>query len=245
MIPPGEESPSNEVSAKTAAAPSGSRWLWVLVAMVFALLAYPILQMVTKNTAPPKLPDGAQALLNVSFQLFQAGRYQEAIGAASAVLKMVPNSADAYNNIAVSYAALKNWDEAVKNVQEALRIRPDYQLARNNLAWFIKERVKANGATAPEGPKSLKYYLSLSLSECRAGRNQECVDASKAALELDANSAIAYNNLAVGYAGLGAWDDAVIAARNAVRIDPGMQLAQNNLAWVSGEQAKAHAKQSK
>ena len=55
-------------------------------------------------------------------------------------MKLKPDYADAYNNIAAAYSALHLWDFAIAAAQEALRIRPDYQLARNNLNWALEQK---------------------------------------------------------------------------------------------------------
>jgi len=34
-------------------------------------------------------------------------------------------------------------DDAILNAQQALRIRPDFQLAKNNLAWALAEKKKS------------------------------------------------------------------------------------------------------
>jgi protein O-mannosyl-transferase len=62
-------------------------------------------------------------------------------------------------------------------------------------------------------------------------RYDEAITAAKAALALDPKSAVAHNNLAVSYAGLGQWDEAMNNARAAFHLQPGFDLAINNLAW--------------
>ena len=57
--------------------------------------------------------------LQLSLEHYQAGRYQEAITAAKTALVANPNSAGAYNNLAVSYLALSMYDEAIHAAQEA------------------------------------------------------------------------------------------------------------------------------
>ena len=87
----------------------------------------------------------ARDSLDLSYLLYQRGRYRDTIEAASETLKLVPDSAEAYNNIAAAHAALREWDEAIRAAREALRIRPDFPLARNNLSWAESERADRGG----------------------------------------------------------------------------------------------------
>jgi hypothetical protein len=41
-----------------------------------------------------------------------------------------------------AYSSMSRWDEGIKAAEEALRWKPDYQLARNNLAWARAQREK-------------------------------------------------------------------------------------------------------
>jgi tetratricopeptide (TPR) repeat protein len=82
----------------------------------------------------------AEQWLNLSFYAYQHQRYLESIAAAQTAVKLKPDYADAYNNIAAAYSALHLWDFAIAAAQEALRIRPDYQLARNNLNWALEQK---------------------------------------------------------------------------------------------------------
>ncbi len=70
----------------------------------------------------------------------KAGLYKENIEMCNQILKLNPNNADAYNNICVSHINLKNWDKAIEAGNKALQIRPDYQLARNNVDWAQSQK---------------------------------------------------------------------------------------------------------
>jgi tetratricopeptide (TPR) repeat protein len=80
--------------------------------------------------------------LNASLRANQAGRYQESIQDARAALRLRPNYAEAYNNIAAGYESLGQWNEAIAAAKEAIRINPGYQLAKNNLAWSLEQKSK-------------------------------------------------------------------------------------------------------
>ena len=82
----------------------------------------------------------AEQWLNLSLYAYQHGRYLESIAAAQTALKLKPDYADAYNNIAAAYSALHLWDLAIAAAQEALRLKPDFPLARNNLNWALEQK---------------------------------------------------------------------------------------------------------
>jgi tetratricopeptide (TPR) repeat protein len=181
--------------------------------------------------------------LALSFVHYQAGRYQESIDAAEAVLRADPNSAAAYNNIAVAYLGLKRFDEAIANAQEALRVQPDFALAANNLAWIRQEKAKAGFVTLPasEAPTP-ESYLEQSIQAYQLGRFPECVALAKEALRLRPDYAYAYNNVGACSASLGKWDEAIRNDQEALRLKPDFQLAKSNLAWAQQQQKIARPK---
>jgi hypothetical protein len=41
---------------------------------------------------------------------------------------------------------MSRWDEAIQAAQQALRINPGFQLAKNNLVWSLEQKRKAASA---------------------------------------------------------------------------------------------------
>jgi len=78
--------------------------------------------------------------INRSLALNQQGKYEESIAAAEAALRLDPNAAEAWNNIAADYESLHAWDKAIEAAGKAVAIRPDFQLAKNNLAWSEQQK---------------------------------------------------------------------------------------------------------
>jgi len=78
--------------------------------------------------------------LNESLTLNQAGKYDDSIAAAHHALKIDPGMAEAWNNIAADYEAMRRWDDAIAAAQKAIALKPDFQLARNNLAWSVAQK---------------------------------------------------------------------------------------------------------
>ena len=72
--------------------------------------------------------------IRVSAIQYNAGKYAETIAAASTALRLKSDSVSAYNNMCVAFAALKMWDQAIQASQQALKLKPDDPVARENLA---------------------------------------------------------------------------------------------------------------
>jgi hypothetical protein len=47
------------------------------------------------------------------------------------------------DNMAAAFEGMQMWDNAIDAARQALKIRPDFQLARNNLAWSEEQKRKA------------------------------------------------------------------------------------------------------
>lgn len=100
-------------------------------------------QQKSGKLAPQSLPAAnmtAEDWLIASLRANQAGDYRQSIDDARAALKLRPTYPEAYNNIAAAYEAMHKWDEAIAAAKEAIRLKPDFQLAKNNLKWSISQK---------------------------------------------------------------------------------------------------------
>jgi tetratricopeptide (TPR) repeat protein len=178
--------------------------------------------------------------LNRSLEQYRQAQYPQAIDSARHALQLDAHSAEAYINIGAGYGALHQWDLAIRNEQEALHLNPNLQLARNNLNWYQQESAAARtGSSAAIKPATLTAndWINTSLQLNQAGRYLESIAAARKALQLNPNSAEAWNNIAAGNESLRRWDDAIAAAKRAIALKPGYQLAQNNLSWSLAQKA--------
>jgi tetratricopeptide (TPR) repeat protein len=155
------------------------------------------------------------------------------VDAARQALKLRPDSEIAYNNLGAAFAGLQQWDLAIESEHKALGIKPDFALAKNNLALYSHE--KAGKTLTPEANRTAEDWLNASLNDNRGGQYEKSIEDAQQALRLQPDYAEAYNNISASCASMHRWDEAISAARTAVRLKPDFQLAKNNLAWAMSQ----------
>lgn len=96
-----------------------------------------------RATASAGLSVSPEALIELSLQAYQKKDYAACITFAQAALQMRSGYAEAYNNITAANNALGRWDDAIQAGREAVRLKPDFQLARNNLQWAEWQKTHA------------------------------------------------------------------------------------------------------
>ncbi len=74
-------------------------------------------------------------LINLSLAAYQIEEYQAAIELIQEALSLNPKNAVAWNNLCSYYNAVQQYVEAEKACLKAIKLSPDFQLAKNNLAY--------------------------------------------------------------------------------------------------------------
>ena len=92
-------------------------------------------------------PDSVQVRINLGSALLEAGQLNEALLAWTTVLQQDPNNAQAANNIGLYFATIGKWKDAVDMFEMALRLKPDFELARRNLDAARRRAATQPGAT--------------------------------------------------------------------------------------------------
>jgi tetratricopeptide (TPR) repeat protein len=205
---------------------------WLLVCWLLVLISvWPVLQARSRKAALAPAPEMAE-----SARLYQSHRYPEAIAAAQRYLRAHPDSAEAMVNIGISYAALKNWAEGIKYTQQALVLKPDFQLAWGNLRFMLAAR-------DAEHPTAESWWRQA--TEAYQNRNYPvCIADSTRALALWPQYPKALNVQALCFLATGSVDLAIEREQEALRIEPTFELARNNLAMAMAQKAKGPAPQA-
>jgi len=92
--------------------------------------------------APPPAGADSAALFRTGVALGSRERFLESALTYRAALALDPQSADTLNNLGWTLGKLGFFPQAVPILEEAVRLRPDFALARNNLAW-VREQEKS------------------------------------------------------------------------------------------------------
>jgi tetratricopeptide (TPR) repeat protein len=111
--------------------------------LTYAKLMQGFQQRVAAAESMARTSPTPQNWLQLSLLYYQAGRYRDCIVAATEALKLKPDYAEAYNNVAAGYQSLGQWDDAIRAAQQALKLNPNLQLARNNLAYSMAKKESA------------------------------------------------------------------------------------------------------
>jgi tetratricopeptide (TPR) repeat protein len=174
-------------------------------------------------------PASFDSHLQDSVDFYESGDFERSVQAAEEALKFLDGqSAVAYNNICIARMKLEEYEQAAAACNKALRLAPGYQRAWNNLGW-VYEKVVERTPTAGA-------YLNLSVVRYWQGRLDQSVAASRQALELEPNNAIAHNNICAALAKDGKWKRAIRECETALTIDPEYERAKNNLQWARSGQ---------
>ena len=81
-------------------------------------------------------------------------------------------------------------------------------------------------------------YVNLGLAYYNALKYDDAIKAWNKAVELNPNSALAYNDVAAAYGAINNYDEEIKACEKALSIDPNMTLAKNNLNWARSQKNK-------
>lgn len=97
-------------------------------------------ESVYKSAAIAKANPSPENFLQVSTMFFNGLKFKESIEYARMAIKLRPDYAEAYNNICAAYSKMKNWVEAEKACQQALKIKPNFETVQTNLKYIQQQR---------------------------------------------------------------------------------------------------------
>jgi Tfp pilus assembly protein PilF len=83
------------------------------------------------------------AKINLSLAYINGGAAERSIPLLLSVVAEDSQNAVAWNNLCVANTLQRSYDLAIRACQNAIALDPNFQLAKNNLAWALSERAQA------------------------------------------------------------------------------------------------------
>ncbi len=174
-----------------------------------------------------------------------AGRTGEAV---ARMERLGESGPEFYNNAGKALADQGETAQAIAAFENALRIKPDFAMARRNLARVYAregaERAAAKDYTAAEAalreatrlaPEQTSYGIQLAVCLNRLGRDVEAAEVYERVLardptltEVRSNLAKTYSNLSVAKIAANDWEDALADIDRALSHDPDLAAAGAN-----------------
>jgi len=158
------------------------------------------------------------------------------------VVKKSPSLVYSRNNLGVAYMEADRLEEAVRQFQAALVIKPDHETAYNNLGLIYSRQGQLDKAeyafrrAITIKPDYAKALNNLGVVYARQGRVDEAMQAFQSALSMKDDVVDAYNNLGILYIQKGMFREAEQALRTAMKLSPDYAKAHYNLGLVYEQQ---------
>lgn len=178
----------------------------------------------------PRNPRGYFALGRTCTSL---GLLDEAIGHYHNALKLDPDDARTYNNLAVAYSRQGRKEDAIREYEKALSIDPAHAGVHSNLGVLLADQGRYEEAivhyqAAIQANPWAGTYNNLGNALAKVGRLEEATETYRAALRLEPESANTRNNVAALLAQQGRDEEAVKEYAEAVRLAPGSTVIRTN-----------------
>jgi tetratricopeptide (TPR) repeat protein len=135
-------------------------------------------------------------------------------------------------------------DEAIRQFQEAIRLRPGYADAHNNLGVALARKGQIDEALRQFQeairlkPEHANAHCNLGLALDQKGQTDEALSQFQTAIRLKPGYADAHYNLGVVLSRKGQMDEAARQYQEAVRLKPDYAQAHNNLGLALGRKGR-------
>jgi tetratricopeptide (TPR) repeat protein/pSer/pThr/pTyr-binding forkhead associated (FHA) protein len=157
-----------------------------------------------------------------------------------------PDSSLAHYILGVAYGKLNFFPDAATEFQQAIKLKPDYIDAWNNLGWAYTQSGKVAEAVGvfqqlvKFTPDDAQAWSNLGGAQAGLGHETEAIASYQMAIQLKPDYADAQFNLGAAYANQGQYVDAIKGFRLALKYRPDFAEAWFNLGVVSSRQGESN-----
>ena len=188
--------------------------------------------------------NGARQWLGRAKELFDLGRFEEALATQEQHLALDEKNAAAWNNKGVMLFTLRRYKEALTAVERSLALNPE-----GAAPWCNKGAALADLDKSEEALKALERCLTLDPEYVNAwsnkgavlgrlGRFEEALEAYEQCLALDPTLAIAWYDKGVVLGNLNRLSEALVALEQSLNLNPHYKAAWYNKGLTLGNLAR-------
>jgi protein O-mannosyl-transferase len=151
----------------------------------------------------------------------------------------------AHNNLGYALGKRGQSDEAIRQYQAAIRLKPNYAEAHSNLGAAlnnkgqIDEAIRQFQETMRLKPNVADVHSNLGAALDKKGQSDEAIRQYHEALRLKPDHAEAHNNLGAALGKKGQVDEAIRQYQEALRLKPDYAEAHNNLGTALGRKGQS------
>ena len=174
-------------------------------------------------------------MLHRARELFQAGRPADAVNVFQQIIARRPDTADAYRNMSFVLWQSGRPGQAIATLEAALRngvTQRDIQVKLGSYLTEVGAAAKAIPLLEALPQDDTEALNALGIAYARTGRPADAMRLFRRALEFDATSGLAHQNIGTLHLQAGDLKGAETSLREALRIDPSLAGAQTTLGVV-------------
>ena len=181
-------------------------------------------------------PTARAAYHNLSSELFQAGRTEEAYEANLKAIELRPNNSAAHSNFATVLILMKRYDEAMESLKRALELNPHNEAAWQNYGSLLlkqqryEEAYAANLKAIELRPNNSKTHYGLATALTLLKRYDEAEESLKRTLELNPKNEAAWLSYGNLHLEQQRYEEAVAAFRETINLNEDSVLAHGGIA---------------
>ena len=175
-----------------------------------------------------------QKRINELISLYNQGRFEEVLNTIKPLISLFPKAIFLINLQGASNAALQRYEAAIACYKIAIKIKPDYADAYNNMGVALKEKGELNAAieiykkAIKIRPDYADAYYNMGVALKDEGDADAAIDSYKKALKINPDHAETYNNMGVALKEKGELNAAMDNYKQAIKIKPDYAEAYYN-----------------
>ena len=189
----------------------------------------------SKSAEAATNPEPSQEQINGLIALYNQGKHQDVLLQGEALAKQFPAVPIIPSLMGAANAGLGRLEKAVASYRSALKIKPDFAEAHNNLGAALNdlgrpgEAVSSLTQALQIKPDFAVAHNNLGNALKSLGKPEDALASFAKALQINPDYAEAHNNLGNALAELGRSEEAIASYHKALQIKPNVAATHNNL----------------